>query len=106
MKCVQGSFRAERDLIIDFFKPQTLNRVLPAHDPLHDIGNRFADVVICNFAFDNIIIVRIVCPAAAGNDKLQPIHACAVEPQKAELLCGILVPFIDCLLYTSDAADE
>ena len=73
MKCVQGSFRAERDLIIDLFKPQTLNRVLPAHDPLHDIGNRFADVVICNFAFDNIIIVRIVCPAAAGNDKLQPI---------------------------------
>ena len=70
MKCVQGSFRAERDLIIDLFKPQTLNRVLPAHDPLHDIGNRFADIVICNFAFDNIIIVRIVCPAAAGNDKL------------------------------------
>ena len=86
MKCVQGSFRAERDLIIDLFKPQTLNRVLPAHDPLHDIGNGFADVVICDFAFDNIIIVRIVCPAAAGNDKLQPIHACAVEPQKAELL--------------------
>ena len=88
MKRVQGGFRAECDLIIDLFKPQPLDGVFFAHDSLHDVRNCFTNVIICNFALDNIIAVKIICSAAAGNDQLQPFHARAVELQKLKMFCG------------------
>ena len=64
MKRVQGGFRTKCDLIIDLFKPQPLDGVFFAHDPLHNVGYHFTDIVVCNFALDDVIAVSIVCPAA------------------------------------------
>ena len=94
MKRAQSRFRAKRDLIVDLLKPQPLDGVFFAHDPLHDVRNRFADVVICNFALDNVIAVRIVYLATADNDQIQPFHARTVKLQKLKLLCSIFVPFV------------
>ena len=86
MKRVQGIFRTECDLIVDLLKPQPLDGVFFAHDPLHDVGNRFADIVVCNLALDNVIAVSVIRLASAGNDQLQPFHARAVKLQKSKLL--------------------
>lgn len=94
MKRMQGGLCAECDLVVDLFKSQQLDGVLFPHDSLHDIGNGFANVVVCDFTLDNVIAMGIVCLAAAGNDHIQPLHARTVKSQKPKLLCGFLVPFI------------
>lgn len=95
MKRAQSRFRAKRDLIVDLLKPQPLDGVFFTHDPLHNVGYRFTHIVVCNFALDNVIAVRIICSTAAGHDQIQPFHARTVKLQKPKLLCSILVPFVD-----------
>lgn len=99
---LQGCFRAEGNLIVDFFKLQPLNGIFLPHDPLHDVGNSFSHVIIGDFSLNNIIAMGIFQLTAALHDHFQPQQICTFKPVKLQFICLFNIP----LIYVDDWGDR